>query len=102
MHFNTENAQVSIYCRVTGRQKSFECNVDMDLDDLSDLSYFFNDTMAVVDARVLAVHFQDFHDSVNYDRVVVHSTNENDLWRKISTELAVNGYDLSLYNISYE
>lgn len=88
--------------RETGRQKSFECNCEMDLYALNDLSYFLNDTMGVVDARRLAVHFQDFHNSVDYDRALIDSTEENDLLRKISDELSRAGYDLYIDNITYE
>lgn len=102
MRFNTDHAEAAIYCRETGRQKSFECNFEMDIYELNDLSYFFNDTMGAVDARRLAVHFQDFHNSVDYERVFFDSTEENDLLRKISTELTVNGYDLFIDNITYE
>lgn len=102
MRFNTDHAKAAIYCRETGRHKSFECNFEIDFYELNDLSYFFNDTMGVVDARRLAVHFQDFHNSVDYDLVFFDSAEENDLLWKISTELAVNGYDLFIDNISYE
>ncbi len=102
MHFNTDNAEVLIYCRKTGNQISFPCNRDLDPFDIGYMICFFEDTMSTTDARNLAYDFEMFHGHVNYDRVVMDSTEENDLWRKISTELIVNGYDLSIYNIIYE
>lgn len=102
MHFNTDNAEALIYCRETGNQISFPCNCDLDCHDIGDLLCFFEDTMSTDDARNLAYDFEMFHGHVNYDRVVMDSTDENDLWRKISTELTVNGYDLTIYNITYE
>lgn len=102
MYFNTENAIVSIYCRETGRNISFSCNYDLDHFDIENMMCFFEHTMSTDAARDLAYDFDMFHGHVNYDRVVVHSTNENDLLRKISYRLSRAGYDLYIDNISYE
>ena len=102
MRFNTDHAEAAIYCRETGRQMSFECNFEIDLYALNDLSYFLNDTMGVVDARRLAVYFQGLHNNVDYDRALIDSTEENGLLRKMSDELSRAGYDLYIDNISYE
>lgn len=102
MHFNTENAKVAIHCRETGKNILFICNYDLDHFDIENMMCFFEHTMSADAARNLAYDFDMFHGHVNYDRVVMDSTDENDFWRKISTELTVNGYDLFIDGIRYE
>ena len=102
MRFNTENAQVSIYCRKTGDQVSFPCGLELDWDDIRVLNAFFENTMRTNEGKILADYFEQFHDGVNYDRALIDSTDENDRLLKISHQLTVNGYDLFIDVIRYE
>lgn len=102
MRFNTENAQASIYCRETGQQISFYCDLSLDLDDIRDLHVFFLNTLCTLDAKRLADSFEVFHDSVNYEYAFIDSTNDNKYLQEISQQLTVNGYDLFIDGISYE
>lgn len=102
MRFNTENAQVSIYCRKTGDYVSFRCSLELDWDDIRVLNAFFENTLRTPDAKRLADDFELFHDCMDYDRAFIYSTDENDRLQKISHQLTVNGYDLFIDGISYE
>lgn len=102
MRFNTDNAEALIYCRETGNQISFSCDCYLDLQDSSNLMYFFEGTMSTDAARALAYDFEMFHGHVDYDRAFIDSTEDNNLLRKISDELSRVGYDLFIDNITYE
>ena len=102
MRFNTENAQVYIYCRETGDQVSFHCGCDLDWDDIMNLQTFFESAMDTAAARELVYRFGWFHDGVNYDHTIIDSTDENARLQKISHQLDVNGYSLFIDGISYE
>ena len=102
MRLNTENAQVSIYCRETGDQVSFHCGYDLDWDDIRVLNAFFENTLRTPECKRFADYFERFHDCVNYDRALIDSTDENNRLQKISHQLDVNGYDLFIDCIRYE